>query len=116
MCFSALFAMQSHLFGQLMDVDEDKQAGRHSTAIVMGIRPAKLLLVAIMLVESVIAFSYFRFSVVAWFMAVGAAFFLVDAVFGPKRYPINFMKVFFVGWNLVVIATMYFVWRYEVFL
>ncbi len=29
MVFSALFAMQSHLFGQLMDIDQDRVAGRH---------------------------------------------------------------------------------------
>ena len=41
--FGAIFAMQSHLFGQLMDFDEDKAAGRKSTAITMGYRPAKVL-------------------------------------------------------------------------
>lgn len=116
MWFSALFAMQSHLFGQLMDIDEDKAAGRKSTAIVIGLFPAKLLLVAIMTIEALIALTYFQFQVVGLFMILGAVFFMIDAIVGPRRYPVAFMKGFFVAWNIVVIATMHFVWRYEVFL
>lgn len=116
MIFSALFAMQSHLFGQLMDIDEDRNAGRRSTAILIGITKAKFLLVAIMLIEAAIAYQYFRFAFVSLFMIAGATFFLADAIWGPRRYPIAFTKAFFIAWNIVVIATMYFVWRYQVFL
>lgn len=35
--FGILFAMQSHLFGQLMDTDQDAAAGRRSTAILIGV-------------------------------------------------------------------------------
>ena len=55
--FGALFAMQSHLFGQLMDVDEDRLAGRKSTAIFLGVTNSKLLLVSIMAANSVLALS-----------------------------------------------------------
>ena len=116
MGFSALFAMQSHLFGQLMDVDEDKAAGRKSTAIMIGVVPAKWLLVLIMLVEAGIAYQFFRFGVVSLFMLAGALFFIFDAALGPRRYPVWFSKWFFIAWNVVVIASMHFVWRYDVFL
>ena len=116
MIFSALFAMQSHLFGQLMDIDEDRIAGRRSTAILMGVVRAKWLLTLIMVAESMIAFKYFRGWYVAIFMLVGAAFFFVDSLRGPQRYPTIFLKSFFVCWNMIVIGTMYFVWRYGVFL
>lgn len=109
--FSALFAMQSHVFGQLMDIDEDKQAGRRSTAIVLGHRRTKMLLAIMMMIETAIAAAFFQGTVVAIFMAMGSAFFAMDAVFGPPRYPVLFTKAFFVGWNVIVIATMYWVWR-----
>ncbi len=115
MAFSALFAMQSHLFGQLMDLDADGKAGRRSTAILLTVTPAKLLLVGIMLAEVVIAAGYFRSPVVAWFMASGATFFFVDALLGPRRYPTWFTKLFFLLWNLIVLATMHWVWRYGLF-
>ena len=116
MTFSALFAMQSHLFGQLMDLDADAKSGRRSTAVLLSVTPTKLLLVAIMLAEVVIAAKYFRSPIVAWFMSAGAIFFLLDTAFGPRRYPIWFTKAFFVLWNVVVLITMHWVWRYGLLL
>lgn len=115
MGFSALFAMHSHLFGQLMDLDEDEEAGRRSTAVALGARPSKVLLALMMLAEAAIAWRWFRGDVVAMFMAGGALFFVVDALFGPRRYPLGFTKAFFVGWNLIVVGTMYVVWRHGLF-
>lgn len=116
MIFAGLFAMQSHLFGQLMDIDEDRAAGRRSTAVVIGVRPSKLLLVAMMSAEAFVAHAWFRGGFVAPFMAAGALFFTLDALFGPARYPVWFTKLFFLGWNIVVVATMYFVWRHGIFI
>ncbi|QDS87719.1 prenyltransferase [Rosistilla ulvae] len=116
MVFSALFAMQSHLFGQLMDIEEDRIAQRHNTAITIGAVPSKWLLVGIMLIEVAISWTYFHSPIVAGFMFAGALFFSLDAIAGPKQYPPLFTKFFFIAWNLIVIATMHFVWRYGVFL
>ncbi|MCO8125223.1 UbiA family prenyltransferase [Stieleria sp. TO1_6] len=116
MVFSALFAMQSHLFGQLMDLDADAAAGRRSTAVMLGVTRSKWLLVMIMLVEVILAASYFQSPLVAWFMSAGAAFFTVDAMFGPRRYPVWFTKAFFVIWNLLVLVTMHWVWRDGLFM
>lgn len=116
LAFSALFAMQSHLFGQLMDVDEDKIAGRRSTAITLGVHRSKLLLTAMMMIETMIAITFFRGPIVAVFMGAGATFFALDAWWGPRRYPVFFSKVFFLAWNIVVLASMHLVWRYEWFL
>ena len=113
--FGAIFAIQSHLFGQLMDLDEDKLAGRKSTAVVIGVLPAKLLLVTIMLTLALIAYQYFQIPVVAIFMTLGAIFFFLDMCFGPRRYPVWFSTSFFIAWNLVVIVSVHFVWRYGIF-
>jgi len=115
MVFSALFAMLSHVFGQLMDIDQDRAAGRRSTAVVIGVRSAKWLLVGMMLVEAGIAAVFFTGWYVAAFMLVGAVYFLVDSFFGPERWPVWFTKLFFVGWNVIVLATMHFIWRFGVF-
>lgn len=73
------------------------------------------LLAATMLLETAIAAAFFQGTVVAAFMAVGTAFFAFDALLGPPRYPVLFTKAFFVAWNLIVIATMHWVWRDEWF-
>ena len=114
--FGALFAMQSHLFGQLMDLDEDRAALRRSTAIVIGVTAAKFLLAAIMLAAATIGLCFFRGYYVAIFMGAGSLFFFVDAIFGPDRYPLWFVKAFFVGWNCVVLVTIHLIWRYGFFL
>jgi len=116
MVFCAMFAMQSHLFGQLMDYDQDRQAGRRSTVLCIGVLPGKFLLVAIMLAETWIAWNWFQGQTAAWVMLAGSVFFLGDAIAGPARYPDWFFRAFFLAWNVAVLATMHFVWRYGVFL
>lgn len=118
MAFCALFAMQSHVFGQLMDIDQDRAAGRTTTAGLLGVRSGKLLVAALMLFEGGIAYRYFAHAAVAPFMVVGALFFLGDATIGfrGRSYPAVLSKAFFVGWNVVVIATAYFVWKTGVFM
>jgi 4-hydroxybenzoate polyprenyltransferase len=115
MLFSAFFAMHSHLFGQIMDIDEDQVAGRRSTAVTIGVTNSKLLLVAILLAEASIAAVYFRGWIISLFMLAAAVFFIADAFFGPKRYPLSFVKTFFIGWNLIAILTMHIIWRYGLF-
>lgn len=112
MIFAALFAMQSHLFGQIMDVDEDTAAGRQSTAISLGVRASKFLLATLMGIEALIALLYFPSPVVGCLMACGSLFFMIDGWRGPLRYSLGFVKLFFVAWNVVVFASIYFVWRY----
>ncbi|MEL7496823.1 MAG: UbiA family prenyltransferase [Planctomycetota bacterium] len=110
--FGALFAMQSHLFSEIMDIDVDKLSGRHTSAMLLGAYASKRVLGAIMIVESAIAFIYFPGPWVGGFMALGATFFLVDSWVGPKRYSLTFVTLFFVGWNMVVFGSIYFVWRF----
>ena len=98
-----------------MDIDEDRSGGRRTTAVMIGVRNSKLLLVALLVVEAAIAFTFFRGTMVSWFMLAAACFFLVDALVGPKRYPLFFVTAFFVAWNLIAIATMHIIWRYGLF-
>lgn len=116
--FSALFAMQSHLFGQLMDIDEDRVAGRRTSASYLGVRGGKVMVAAMMGIEAAIAFRWFEGPYVGVFMSLGATWFLVDAIalFGARPYPPWFSRLFFIGWNVVVVGTMYLVWRTGVFL
>jgi len=115
--FSGLFAMQCHLFGQIMDVDADKEAGRHTTAVIIGVRTSKVLVVALLVAAAAIAWRWFRGGAVQVFLIGAAGLFLGDAVLGyrARPYPAWLSKAFFVGWNLVVLATMHFVWSRGLF-
>lgn len=110
MVFSALFAMHSHLFGQLMDIDADQQGNRRTTASVIGVVPGKLLLVAILLAEAWIVWQ--RDPIVAGFLGASSIVFVLDAlfVFRSQPYPQWTIKVFFLGWNFVAILSMNWLW------
>jgi 4-hydroxybenzoate polyprenyltransferase len=118
MVFSGLFAMQSHLFGQIMDVDADRAAGRRTTASVIGVRASKLVVVAFLAGAAGIAARYFHGAAVWAFLLGAAALFLVDAaaVYRARPYPAWLSKGFFIGWNVIVIVTMHYVWREGLFL
>jgi 4-hydroxybenzoate polyprenyltransferase len=115
--FSGLFAMQSHLFGQIMDVDADRAAGRHTTAVVIGVRASKLLVVGFLVAATGISMRYFRGGAIQVFLIGAGGLFLADATFGyrARPYPAWLSKAFFLGWNAVVLATMHFVWSRGVF-
>jgi len=42
--FGALFAMHSHVFGEVMDIEPDQLTGRRTTATTVGRVPSKFLL------------------------------------------------------------------------
>jgi 4-hydroxybenzoate polyprenyltransferase len=77
--FGALFAMHSHLFGQIMDHAPDLAAGRRTTAGVLGIRAAKWLMVALLGVEAWLMWQGARDFWIAAFLCGGALFFIADA-------------------------------------
>ena len=110
MIFAALFAMHSHLFGQLMDIEADRKAGRQTTANVIGVLLGKWLLIAILITESLIIWQ--RDIFVAGFLATSAIVFAVDAlfVFKNRPYPSIIVKIFFVGWNLIAVVSMHWLW------
>src|SRR5205085_11724424 len=52
--FGALFAMHSHIFGELMDIEPDRLSGRQTTATVIGRVPAKFLIAALLAIETLL--------------------------------------------------------------
>jgi len=50
--FGALFAMHSHVFGEVMDIEPDRLSGRRTTATTVGRVPSKFLIAAFLSVET----------------------------------------------------------------
>lgn len=112
--FGALFAMHSHLFGQIMDVVPDRLAGRRTTAVLIGIIPAKMLIVALLAFESWLIFSYARDSLIAAFLAAAAIWFVLDltVIWKDRGYSPCQMRLFLLGWNATAILSLPVVWRW----
>ena len=102
--FGWVFAMHSHLFGQIMDITPDARAGRLTTAVWLGPVRAKLLIAALLTCEVALA-TWLPFKpYLIPLLAIGALFFIFDAlVWRARPYPLAFLVIFFVGFNLALL-------------
>jgi 4-hydroxybenzoate polyprenyltransferase len=112
--FGALFAMHSHVFGEVMDVEPDRLSGRHTTATRIGRVPAKLLIAGFLLVECTLIFFYFRDRAITGFLALGALWFIVDAFFvwRGRAYRPAEMRLFMWGWNATALLGILWNWTH----
>ena len=110
--FGALFAMHAHLFGQIMDVQPDRQAGRRTTATTIGIVPAKLLTALFLLAEAALVYGSFRDALVAAGLALGGGWFLLDALvlWRNRLYRPAQMRFFLLGWNAAAVGSLGWIW------
>jgi 4-hydroxybenzoate polyprenyltransferase len=112
MLFGAMFAMHSHVFGEIMDIEPDRLSGRRTTATTIGAVPSKLLIALFLIVESALVYTCFRDHWITGFLATCALWFLLDAIviWGNRLYSVWQMKCFLLGWNLIALASMGWVW------
>jgi 4-hydroxybenzoate polyprenyltransferase len=114
MVFGAMFAMHSHVFGEVMDRVPDAAAGRKTTAVVIGSARAKLLMSAFLAVEAVLVWWAFRDTVITTFLAASCAWFISDALllWRDRPYSPAQMKLAMIGWNAIALGSMYWVWSH----
>jgi 4-hydroxybenzoate polyprenyltransferase len=110
--FGALFAMHSHVFGEIMDLEPDRDCGRRTTAVVIGRAPAKLLIAAFLAVEGVLLFAFFRDPLLTAFLFVSAVWFVLDATVFWRGHPYTpgQMRFALLAWNAIALVTMPWVW------
>ena len=110
--FGALFAMHSHVFGEVMDIEPDQGSGRHTTATQIGAVRAKLLIAAILCVETVIVYWFFHATVIAGFLGAGIVWFVLDAtvLWKARAYTPGQMRAFMWAWNGAAVVGMYWNW------
>jgi 4-hydroxybenzoate polyprenyltransferase len=112
--FGALFAMHSHVFGEVMDIAPDRLSGRRTTTTEIGIVNAKLLIAALLCVEGVLVFVFFRDLLITGFLAAGVVWFLLDArIFWKNHaYTPAQMRIFMCAWNAASLGGMYWNWTH----
>lgn len=110
--FGAMFAMHSHIFGEVMDLGPDRLSGRRTTGTLLGAVPSKLLIVGFLGLETVLVYVFFGDIVIAGFLGLGALWFLVDAmaIWRSRAYSANEMRLFMWGWNAAAVAGMVWNW------
>ena len=110
--FAALFAMHSHVFGEVMDIEPDHLSARKTTATVIGRVRAKFLIVALLGVETLLVRLYFHDWIVAGFLALGAVWFVLDAtlLWKEHKYRPKEMRLFLWGWNIAALLGIFWNW------
>jgi 4-hydroxybenzoate polyprenyltransferase len=110
--FGAMFAMHSHIFGEVMDIEPDRLSGRRTTATLLGAKRSKLLLAGFLCVETVLVYYFFGDLVIAGFLGFGAAWFVLDSLLIWKNRPYNprTMRLFMWGWNVAAFVGMFWNW------
>lgn len=110
--FGALFAMHSHLFGEVMDIVPDRESGRTTTAVRIGAVRTKLLMAVFLIAEVALVTRYFHDRVIAGFLALGAAWFVADALWLWRNRPYSpkVMTMFMWMWNAA--ALLLIAWDY----
>ena len=110
--FGAMFAMHSHIFGEVMDMEPDKLSGRRTTAILMGAVRSKLLIAGLLCVETALVYVFFGDLLITGFLGFGAAWFVLDALVIWKNRPYSpaAMRLFMWGWNAAAFAGMFWNW------
>jgi len=112
--FGALFAMHSHIFGEVMDIEPDRLTGRRTTATVIGRVRAKFLIAAFLCIEAGLVWIYFRDWIITGFLAIGAVWFLIDAtlLWKDRSYSPKEMRLFLWGWNGAALLGMFWSWTH----
>ncbi len=107
-----LFAFQSHLIGEVMDIVPDRKAGRRTTATILGMKKTKLLIILIVFLEVSLLYIVYDEYIFGSMLALGLLWLLVDLffIFKTKQYTLGQMKLFGLMSNIVAILSMAYVW------
>jgi len=110
--FGALFAMHSHIFGEVMDIEPDRLSGRRTTATLLGAVASKLLIMGFLCIETAMVYAFFGDLAITGFLGLGATWFLLDAllVWKSRAYSPAEMRLFMWGWNATALAGMFWNW------
>jgi 4-hydroxybenzoate polyprenyltransferase len=110
--FGALFAMHSHVFGEVMDIEPDRLSGRQTTATLVGRIPAKFFIASLLCIEAGLVYFYFHDRIIAGFLSFGALWFVLDAaaLWKNRPYSSTEMRLFLWGWNIAAFLAMFWNW------
>ncbi len=110
MAYLSLFAFQAHIAGEIMDIEPDRKAGKKTTATRIGRKKAKLLMLVFLIVEVLVLGIGFQDYVLAGFLAVFAAWLVLDVFvfFKDTSYTVAQMKLF--GWAMNLSALLSMLW------
>ncbi len=106
--YLSLFAFQAHIAGEIMDIEPDRLVGKKTTAVLIGRKKAKLLMLFLLLFEAYILKFWFDDWVLSGFLAVFSLWLILDifVFFKDRPYSVAQMKIFGIALNVSAILSM----------
>ncbi len=110
--YLVLFAIQSQLIGEVMDIEPDKKAQRKTTATQLGMKRTKFLIIFIVALEVSLLFFVYQDFIFGGMLALGLIWLLLDLflIFKNRTYSLSEMKLFGIGSNVIALLSMIYVW------
>lgn len=107
-----LFAWQSHLIGEVMDIEPDKKAKKHTTATFLGMKKTKMIIIMIVSIEVLLLFLVFKDFIFGSMLAIGLLWLILDLyfIYKTKEYTLSQMKFFGYSSNIIALMSMIYVW------
>ena len=107
-----LFAIQSHLIGEVMDIEPDRRSGRQTTATKLGMVKTKFLIITIVTAEVLILFLVFKEWIFGGMLAMGIVWLLADVliIYKNKTYTKAQMELLAKASNIIAIVSILYVW------
>jgi len=85
--YLAVFCLQAHLIGEVMDLEPDRASGRATTALLLGRRPAKLVIMGLVIAAGTLLWAVFHQVLLACFLYLAALWLVYDlAALDRKPY------------------------------
>lgn len=106
--YLSLFAFQAHIAGEIMDIEPDLESGKRTTASILGRKKSKILMFALLLLESFLVWYWFEDLILALFLLIFSVWLVLDVFifFKNKPYTLSQMKLFGYAINLSAILSM----------
>ncbi|WP_317193700.1 MULTISPECIES: UbiA family prenyltransferase [Aequorivita] len=106
--YLSLFAFQAHIAGEIMDIEPDRLVGKKTTAVLIGRKKAKFLMLFLLLFEAYILKFWFNDWVLSSFLAAFSIWLILDIFifFKDKPYNLKQMKLFGIAINISAILSM----------
>ena len=106
--YLSLFAFQAHIAGEIMDIEPDKLAKKKTTAVLIGRKKAKFLMLFLLLFEVYILKFWFDDWVLSGFLAAFSLWLILDIFifFKDKPYTLKQMKLFGIAINISAMLSM----------
>ena len=111
--YLALFCIHSHLMGEVADAIPDARAGRRTTALVLGVKNAKALIMMLVLTEGLILGFFFHDWYLGGFLLAGVAWLALDlfVLYRDRAYNRIEFQLLGLGMNVSGFASMAWVWE-----